>query len=67
MNFNGSKILQLRLEKQLSARKLSILMGNACTGQSINYWETGKTQPGAVYLGKLAEALGVDVGYFYDK
>ena len=66
MLFNGKKIYHLRWEQRLSLREVAVRMDNACTSMSINSWERGRTSPDARLLGKLATALGVDVGYFFE-
>lgn len=66
MSFNGKKIFQLRWEKRLSGEQVASLMGNTVSGNTIRNWEQGKSAPTADNLGKLAAALGVEVGYFFE-
>jgi transcriptional regulator with XRE-family HTH domain len=66
MKFNGEKIHQLRWEQRLSLKRVSELMGGACTPMAINNWERGNTAPDANKLGQLASAFGVEVGFFFD-
>lgn len=63
MGFSADKLKQLRARKALTQVDLGRL-ANVNSKQIIR-WESGKP-PGAKNLTKLAKALQVDVGYFFD-
>lgn len=55
----GQRIAQLRKEKGLSLRDLSSMCG--VTYQNIHKIENGKYNVGIDILGKIADALGVNI------
>ena len=66
MTFNGKKIHLLRWEQKLSTRALAKLMDGVVSNVTILNWERGKTYPDAAVLIKLASALKVELGYFFE-
>lgn len=66
MKFNGKKIHLLRWEQKLTAMQLAAKMGGIVSHATIINWEREKTAPDATVLGKLASALGVEIGYFFE-
>ena len=57
----GERIKELRTEKRVGQNKLAndLSLSNA----SISYWETGKQEPSASALLKLAQYFNVSVDY----
>ena len=54
-----------RVENDFSQCELAKLVGVSCV--TISRWENGSRVPNASYLASLANALGVDINYFYIK
>ncbi|MFZ4856172.1 MAG: helix-turn-helix domain-containing protein [Desulfuromonadaceae bacterium] len=63
MGFSSDKLRQLRTKKAMTQVDLAAIAG--VSSKQITRWESGKP-PGAKNLVKLANALLVDVGYFFD-
>jgi transcriptional regulator with XRE-family HTH domain len=63
--FSHEKIRELREAQDMTLQELAIRIG-ANHRQQVSLWECGKFKPGTVYLPRLAEALGVDIGYFFE-
>jgi len=57
----AERLRELRSEKNLGQNQVAsdLNLSNA----SISYWETGKQEPGALALFKLAQYYGVSVDY----
>ena len=63
-SFNPGRITQERKRLKKSQQKLAKETGLSST--AIYYIEKGKRVPGADTLGRLADALGCDVNYFFE-
>ena len=63
LKFNAEHVYIGRVAKQMTQQQLADLVYVSRT--SIGNWETGKRVPDAVCLANLANALKVDVNYFY--
>jgi transcriptional regulator with XRE-family HTH domain len=62
----GERIRDRRLELGLNQRQLAERIPNdAVNNQRVSDWERGVHQPSERHLVQLAEALEVDVAYFY--
>jgi transcriptional regulator with XRE-family HTH domain len=61
----GERLRARREELGLNQRELADRMPAAVSNQHVSNWERGVYKPSERYLEKLAEALDVDVSYFY--
>jgi transcriptional regulator with XRE-family HTH domain len=61
--FNPDRIVALRLFVSLTPAAFARKAG--LKRQLIDQWESGETKPSADSLEALANAFGVDVGYFF--
>lgn len=61
----GGQIRRRREELGLRQRELADLMPDAVSNQHISNWERAVHMPSDRNLQALAEALTVDIGYFY--
>lgn len=66
MKFTPIKIKNRREELGLSLKGLAVKMGNICSFGAIHQWERGVAAPTSIYLPALADALGVDITYFFE-
>lgn len=62
LNF-GEKLKDIRLEKKLTQSELANMVG--CSAIAISRYENDKREPSMEILKKLADALNVDIGYFF--
>jgi transcriptional regulator with XRE-family HTH domain len=64
----GARIRARREELGLNQRELAEKIGEVTVNnQRVSDWERGVNQPSSRYLEKVADALGVEVAYFYTK
>jgi transcriptional regulator with XRE-family HTH domain len=64
----GARIRARREELGLNQRELAERVdGQTVTNQRVSDWERGVNQPSQRYLQRLADALEVEVGYFYER
>lgn len=61
--FQAEHIRIGRIAKQMTQQQLADAIGVSCP--TIRKWERGGSAPDAIYLADLANALNVDVNYFY--
>ena len=64
-NFFGKRLKELRLEKNLSQRKLGELF-NVCN-QTISFWESGSREPDLDTLLDIAHFFDVSVEYLLEE
>jgi len=64
-NVFGKKLKELRLEKNLSQRKLGDIF-NVCN-QTISFWETGSREPDLDSLLNIARFFNVPVDYLLEE
>ena len=64
-NVFGKKLKELRLEKNLSQRKLGEIF-NVCN-QTISFWETGSREPDLDSLLNIARFFNVPVDYLLEE
>lgn len=64
-NVFGKKLKELRLEKNLSQRKLGEIF-NVCN-QTISFWETGSREPDLDSLLNIAHFFNVPVDYLLEE
>ena len=57
----GERLKELRAENKIGQNKLAADLG--FSNASISYWETGKQEPSASALLKLAQYFGVSADY----
>jgi len=63
----GARIAQRRVEMGLNQRELAArLPSDAVNNQRVSDWERGVHKPNEQYLEQLAEALDVDLAWFYE-
>lgn len=62
---NGPRLAGARAEAGLTAEQLGELVGKS--GWAVRSYERGLHAPRAVTLGRIAEALGREVGYFLEE
>lgn len=61
----AKRLKQARVLKKISMDKLVMLMGNIVSKQSISKYESAKMMPNSTVLIALANALDVDLEYFF--
>ena len=64
-NFFGKTLKSLRLEKQISQRKLGEDLG--VVNQTISFWESGSREPDLDMLLKISKYFDVSVDYLINK
>lgn len=62
LNF-GEKLKDIRLEKKLTQSELADMVG--CSAIAISRYENDKREPNMEVLKKIADALNIDIGYFF--
>lgn len=65
IQFAPIKIKVAREEKGWSLHKLGLTI--RASGQQVGYYETGDTQPRAIVIARLCNALDVEPGYFFSR
>jgi transcriptional regulator with XRE-family HTH domain len=63
--FNPESIRKIRTDKGLSRTKTASAVNVGYI--TLQQWETGKAAPRAIYLGPLADVLGVTPDAFYSR
>ena len=61
----AKRLMQARLKAKLSMEKLSEKMNGIVTKQAISKYEKAKMMPNSTILIAMAEALNVDLDYFF--
>lgn len=64
-NFTGTRIATARKGKNMSQAQLAQQL--FISPQAVGKWERGESIPDIVTVGKLADALGVDLNYFFER
>lgn len=57
----GDRIKELRIERNVSQRKLAEVVG--VDRRAVIFWEQGVNEPKASYIKKIAEFFGVSADY----
>ncbi len=64
-NIFGTRLKELRLEKELSQRKLGEKLN--VSNQTISFWEIGKREPDLDTLVKIAKFFEVSIEFLLDE
>lgn len=64
-NFSVDRLNQALQAKQFKQNRVALELGTHV--QHVSRWCSGKSVPGGIYLGRLADLLDVPVDFFYSQ